>query len=710
MEMTVDEYILYSFEQHFADWKNRNLVIYGTGPKTKLILEQFPDYHIVGVMDGLRPDCEFYGKPVLTYADVLRLKVDLIIVVAQMGSLKKIYGRISQFCYANQIDLTNINGQNLFDLFGIGHLTQESARYFKVSEKDLLKQIEEHDTISFDVFDTLIQRKTLLPQDVFDIVGHRAGCKGIQIPDFKKVRLRAEAENPSNGTDIYGIYDYLQDLTGISAEEKQYLCQLEITVERQVIIPRKKMMEIFEYALRSGKKVSLISDMYLPKGVMEEILAGLGICGYEDIFVSCDYGLTKESGLYELYRQKTSGKTYLHIGDNPHADGCCAHKAGLDFFLIQNAYQMMQMSSYQRLTKHLRTVNERSLAGLCISRVFNNPFSLYDTYGKPKINNIADAGYVFFGAIITNFIIWLVRELEQNQYEDILFSARDGYLIQELYHTALQELKLTELPEGIYFQTSRKLCTVISMENDEDIDWLARYYAEYTPELMLQKRFDLAEADILPFDEDNYPDLTAYALAHKNKITEKSKQIRNNYLAYMIDIGLEEGKKYALFDFCATGTSQYFLAKAIPYRLEGLYLCRYYDHGNMVCDIKAKSLLSNHSRYNYNSYFFGHYIIFETFITSPAPSLNSMDEHGEPVYAEEVRSEKQLRYVREMQNTIREYFDDYLKLLYVPGETIDQEVSDRILNLMDEGYSDIGDIFGDILIIDDMGRGIMPIR
>jgi predicted HAD superfamily hydrolase len=709
--MRTDEYVKYSFENHFHKFKHRNIVIYGTGPNTKVILEHFSDYNIVGLMDAFKKEEAIFGKPLLTFEDVRRLNVDLIIIISNKWSLKTVYNRIRNFCYSNQIPLYGINGKNLFDFFGSGHITQNALGYFGKYEEDLIKQIDEHDIISFDIFDTIIMRKTLYPMDVFDLVGDRAKKFGLDFPDFRKIRLKAEANNPDRGTNIFGIYKYLQTLTGISNAEREQLQQLEIEIEKQVIIRREKMVEILEYACKKGKRVYLISDMYLPRNTIEEILTNLGIHGYEDIFVSCDYVVGKCHGLFDIFKEKVPGHSYLHIGDNDLADGVAAENAGIDSFLIHSAFNLMQLSSYGSITKYFETVNDRSLVGLCIARVFNNPFSLSGTRGKPKVDNLYDVGYLFIGAIITNLVIWLINKLNEGKYENILFSARDGYLIQKLYDTARGELNLEGIPEGHYFHVSRKLSTLASMESEEDITWLAKYSSEYLPEMMIKSRFDLADDEVIPYDDLIYPDMISYALAHKEKIYAKSAKIRKNFMRYMENLELKHGEKYALFDFCAIGTAQYFLSKIIPFDVEGLYMCRYFNDENMVSHIDAKSLFSNLGSYSFDSYFFGHYLVFETMITSFSPSVISMDENGKPIYAAEVRSENQLKYVETMQSSIQDYFNEYIKTLYVKNKNINKEVSDMILNLMDEEYTDqCSELFDNITLIDDMGRGTLEIK
>ena len=52
--MTDELYVIHSFEKHFSEYKHKKIVIYGKGPKTKLILDVFPDYNIGSQYYGRR--------------------------------------------------------------------------------------------------------------------------------------------------------------------------------------------------------------------------------------------------------------------------------------------------------------------------------------------------------------------------------------------------------------------------------------------------------------------------------------------------------------------------------------------------------------------------------------------------------------------------------------------------------------------------------
>ena len=92
------------------------------------------------------------------------------------------------------------------------------------------------------------------------------------------------------------------------------------------------MKPVFDAALKHGKTVFLISDMYLPPEVISGMAARCGYEGYEKLFVSNEYGVSKRSGklfgevLKEYGLQKSD---LIHIGDSIGADLLGARKAGI---------------------------------------------------------------------------------------------------------------------------------------------------------------------------------------------------------------------------------------------------------------------------------------------------------------------------------------------------------------------------------------------
>lgn len=700
------DYVISTFNDNFSEFKNRRVVLYGLGFKTQMVLEGCPDFNIIGLMDPTKAGEIVFGKKVLTYEEVIEQKVEAIIVIARPNIVRVICRRISAFCLKNNILLYDINKNDLS--YGIEKLQISDEPYLDVNELELKKQISSHDIISFDIFDTLVMRKVLYPQDVFDIVEHKAAEDGYKIFDFKKHRMEAERSlfletNPT----IYEIYDALQSQANITDEEKRNLLGIELSVEKHVLVQRVKMVEMLKYAIDEGKKVYLISDMYLPKDILEGILSNLGIYGYSDIYVSCEHRLPKCNGLFSVFKQNVKGSSYLHIGDNHDADGVFAKVNGMDSFIIKSAVDMLEMSSYREIFYHLKSINDRTLVGLFISKVFNNPFALYQSGGRPEIKTTYDVGYLFIAPIITNYMTWLLKAVKEQHYDCIFFAARDGYLINKLYGTAIALLKLEDMPKGVYFLTSRMLCAASSMKTDEDIIYVSSLPFAYSPERLLEIRFGLDPNEILPFDQELYSDVQSYALAHKEKIVDKSREIRSRYMEYVKSLDIKDSSKIGYFDFVSSGTCQMYLSEMLPFEINGLYFVHYLSDSSVKKNqLPIDALFKNGYSYQAKSYAFENYYYLETIITSFEASLACFDENIKPVYSPDTRSQREMQKLKDMHQSIEDYFCEYISVLYNPNESVNEKVSDLLFNGIDNRYTNIkGDTLEDVILVDDFGVG-----
>lgn len=139
-------------------------------------------------------------------------------------------------------------------------------KYEVNNEDTLLELAYQYDNISFDIFDTLIMRKTLFPEDVFQIIEKKVCGKSDRFATFRK---RAILENDTPNPNIYEIYEKYAELTGISADVNKEILNLELDIEKAVLIKRESMCRLLHELKEKGKKVYLITDMYLPKSFIE---------------------------------------------------------------------------------------------------------------------------------------------------------------------------------------------------------------------------------------------------------------------------------------------------------------------------------------------------------------------------------------------------------------------------------------------------------
>lgn len=527
------------------------------------------------------------------------------------------------------------------------------------NDVEVLKTIiDKYEAVSFDIWDTLITRTVLQPEDVFSIIENRAKEMKIKVSDFRRHRHEAVFRVVRANPNISEIYDALQKTTGISDREKEILMQLEVQVESEVIMPRKEMVGILDYARVSGKKVNLISDMYLPSDIMEDLLRQIGIQAYDNLFISCDYRKLKKEGLYSFYKEKVRVDRYLHIGDNTDSDIISAENWGIDTVLIKSGYGLLEKSVFSEIINMAGTHNERCMIGLFCACLFNSPFVKTE---KMKISCCEDLGWIFIAPIISEFILWLGKEMQKEHYDGLLLAARDGYLIQKLYKQMQDAHSNTALPRGVYFLTSRALCTQAGIEDEKDITWLSLIKFCGSERELLHHRFCLDDKDILPLNGQKIGKITEYVLLHKDKILAKASENRKNYLAYMEEHGVEPGRNYAFFDFVSSGTCQYYLGRFVPFKIKGKYFCR-----SVTSDEKAEleidSLYVNDGVEKADSLLYQNYRYLETIMTSLEPSLHYIDDNRNAVYDEEVRSAEELQFVREVHLAIEKYFKYFIAM------------------------------------------------
>ena len=162
-----DSYVLEQFQQHFLHLPNVDLVIYGVGLRTQRLLEKLPTDAVAGLMDQQKTDEMLWGKPVLSLEAVAHFANPLIIILARQSVIQTIYRRIESFTKSKQIPVYTIDGQRLDKQV----LTATPKPCFSLDEAALHQKIARATVVSFDVFDTLLERKCLIPQKLFYVGG-----------------------------------------------------------------------------------------------------------------------------------------------------------------------------------------------------------------------------------------------------------------------------------------------------------------------------------------------------------------------------------------------------------------------------------------------------------------------------------------------------------------------------------------------------------
>lgn len=670
MKLEEHQEICFKFKQYATN----KILVYGTGVLAEKIIDALQSFNIVGVVDKSRSCGVFKGISILSWDEVNVGTAEVIIIAAAKKNYEKIFRRIQDKCIVCRFIVLGCAGENLNIYFGNEINRTDLLEYCKKNLEDLKAKIQNYDAVSFDVFDTLIMRKTLESEDVFEIVDKRIKAKGIYISDFKKKRIEA-GRLTVEGT-LEKIYDVLKEISGLSTEQTMSILKEEIQCERELIIPRYDMIYVMQYAYDLGKKISLISDTYISEKTLMMILHELNIKKFHKLYVTFDHKTGNKDRLFVTYQRDVNNERCLHVGNNKLFDKRKIQQYGFDLYEIKSAYEMLQISEMHSILGYTNNISEKNLVGLLISELFNSPFSLYGTFGILRVRNFKLFGKLFFSPLVILYITELIQYLLKNKnYDGVLFAARDGYLFYKLYEKIKTQWELN-IPKSFYFLTSRKLSLRASMKEDELIQVLNSYLNTNSTEHILKNIIGLQQI------KERKPRETEedYIERHKDLITKKSLYTQNNYLLYMKNEGIDVNKKYLFCELDSQGTTQYALNYLFKIPLDGFYLSRYYTKNNF--DLPIFSL------YDAGKYItrMDMVVLFASFqeviLSSPFSSVQDMDMKGEAIYDKESRSLTDINIMKKVQDGIEDFFEEYINELYVPYQKIKPEIPELIFRLL----------------------------
>lgn len=647
----------------FQNYKNSPIAIYGLGMETERILGEAKEaFQVIGLLDGYRSSGDLYGMPIISLEQAIVQHVRLIVVAARPGSCRAIARKIGRICREHNIALFDVRGNDLCDTHNIVYDFQNVEG---ITRKELMRRTEQYDAISFDLFDTLIMRQVLFSSDVFELVDDRLRQHGIVIEDFPDRRMASEKElSRERAPKLTEIYSYMRRAYQLAEIEPEQMAVLEWEIDCGLVVPRKDVCRLLSNLMACGKKAYIVSDSYYNKEQIICIMKKCGITQYTDVFVSCEYETGKTQMLFQKYKEETIAGQYLHIGDDAVADVECAKKNGIDACRLYSGIDLLQLAGYMGLWDYMGSLSDRIRIGMFISRVFNSPFQFETGQRRIGVNTAYDIGYVFFAPMICDFVLWFQNQVEKYQLNNILFCARDGYLIKQLYD------ELCNSGSSLYFLTSRTAAIRSGMEDEEDIRYVEEMKFSGSLLNQLEKRFGICV---------DKADHRMELLDYKDEILNRSAVCRNNYRIYINKLEFGEGDA-AFFDFVAKGTTQMYIDRLMPQHLKGIYFLRLDEEQMHVKNLDIVSFYSDSERND--SAIFQDYYILETMLTAPMPSLEEFDEKGNPIYGKETRKEGDIRCFQEAQEGIREYFREYLKLCPISDRKTDKKQDEVFLSMI----------------------------
>ena len=130
----------------------------------------------------------------------------------------------------------------------------------------------------------------LNPHDIFSIVEKNINLKLKKKINFSLERRKAENEcynEFSHNFNLNQIYLKLERTLKISRNLLHIIMQEEIKTEIKYSYPKIEIIEIFNFALKNKKKVSLITDIYLDQPTIKKFKKN-NIKNYRHLLISCE--------------------------------------------------------------------------------------------------------------------------------------------------------------------------------------------------------------------------------------------------------------------------------------------------------------------------------------------------------------------------------------------------------------------------------------
>ena len=290
---------------------------------------------------------------------------------------------------------------------------------------------------SFDIFDTVIHRRGVLPRSIFLGIRDRLLREADRWPAyfvqrFEEIRMQAESSSreakrkdprrqASKDFEISldEIYSTIAEVYGLSAAQVDEVKQWEIELELADVTADVEMVERVLALREAGEQCVFISDMYLPLGVIQEMLirADPRLEGIP-VYLSSEYGVQKSTSA--LYARAFAELDYdfgrwVHVGDNRHADEVMASRIGIHTDPIDST----ALDDVEHLFLDQAGTRDASLiAGL---------FRRKRVEGASRVDLFA---YRHLAGLLVPYVIWAVDDAVERGYRTLYFVARDGHFLK----------------------------------------------------------------------------------------------------------------------------------------------------------------------------------------------------------------------------------------------------------------------------------------
>lgn len=517
---------------------------------------------------------------------------------------------------------------------------------------NLFSKLVSCDVVTFDMFDTLVTRCFLLPDDLFLIVDKYVSLnygmnKGWFFNIRKKSLRKLQQKARFSDFTINEIYDEIEKQSTLTHKDIEKIKNYEIQTDLKFLIPREDVQYIFYKLLERGKKIIIISDTYYTKSIMNLFLQKCGYKGYSQVMVSCEFRKKKSTGrLWKLFFKNNKAKT-CHVGDSKLSDAFRLFLLGKPHIRI---YSPKALLSKSNLSWSNKNVELSILNGLIYNKcLFNSPFTSITN----SINKSSKIGYAFFGPLLLHFYIWLSEVVKKNQ---ILFLSREGYYLQKMYKYFCSKFHMFKEIENKYLLASRRSATFCGIFDWKDIKKICLWKPyRGSIKFFFKNRFNISikEKDFNVFIPFSRHVVLKLAKKYECKILSNARLERQNYLNYLKTF---VKRNAFIVDIGYHGTCQLYLSKILKFKLKGAYMLKsIFDYAKKWGNCKSyscyKPILTGIAMRVFA-------LLVELIFIAPHGQFVRFNERGRPEYNKLIQTKQQIRSINLIFEGVKMFFDD----------------------------------------------------
>lgn len=372
-----------------------------------------------------------------------------------------------------------------------------------------MSRVKAPNTISFDLWDTLLIRKCH-PDEVKLFTARYIYLRyyphllpDYQTPDAiyaerRRVEDQLAQQSVQQGQDDeYSVDDVIRSLLSRITVEGFYNDQIAEDVLAAEVAQEKYVTELNEDLLESTSHIEsknrvYISDFYMSGKRLSEILEHVGAPKYR-LFVSCDRKLNKRSGKLYDYVQNELGikpEDHLHFGDNEESDVRVPKSKGINISPIHHdSYIYGRNARFERRHHDFSYYIEdlRHELGIVKSKAGKDCTEMYELG-------------VEFSALFIVFILYILEEMMKRNESELFYFTREGIFFQEIHRSISQHNPYcVDLPSANLLEVSR-LATFAPSLGSWSCDELMRIWNQY-PSQSARTLFKSIGTDIEPYAE-----------------------------------------------------------------------------------------------------------------------------------------------------------------------------------------------------------------